>query len=149
MRTETLKTSSDNNMYLPSPVSGEFTFSKVVVSSWNLTWMKSKRERYIFLFAEIWKTSPTQRYRKDSMMCRNRAQFAAQPHSQSFECTYVESLVWREKLMSCFDVGLDSVCHTKSVIRKWKKTNCHLQHKWLNHLHYLRHILFDWHKDIT
>lgn len=33
MRTETLKTSSDNNMYLPSPVSGEFTFSKVVVSS--------------------------------------------------------------------------------------------------------------------
>lgn len=46
MRTETLKTSSDNNMYLPSPVSGEFTFSKVVVTSWNLTWMKSKRDIY-------------------------------------------------------------------------------------------------------
>lgn len=55
--------------------------------------MNEKQERYIFLFAEMWKTCPTQRYRKDSMMCRNKAQFAAQPHSQSFECTDVESLV--------------------------------------------------------
>lgn len=125
MRTETLKTSSDNNMYLPSPVSGEFTFSKVVVSSWNLTWMKSKRERYIyiciFLFAEMWKTSPVQRYRKESTTCRNEAQFAAQPHSKPSECTNVHNLVWRKKLISYFDVPFDSVCYTVWTIRKWKK----------------------------
>ena len=32
---EKLKTSSDNNMFLHSPVSGEFQFSTDVTSAWN------------------------------------------------------------------------------------------------------------------
>ena len=35
MRRETLKTSSDNNVFLPSPVSSEFQFSTAVVVPWK------------------------------------------------------------------------------------------------------------------
>lgn len=85
--------------------------------------MDEKREGdiCIFLFAEMWKTSPVQRYRKESATCRNEAQFAAQPHSKPSECTNVHNLVWRKKLISYFDVPFDSVCYTEWIIRKWKK----------------------------